>query len=289
MFRRWAWLPQAVVLFILVGCAGPKFNTSLQSTGDSATIIGNRLSFFSLCLSSPIAWTGSMSDFYVYYPADTAPWKAFTMTCTGMTIAFSFVYMLGVGLASGVSTHASWANAYNDSDGQLILVAYEGLGGFGKFCAVIIALGLIANNIPGTYSSALGCQMLGRYGLPVPRYLWTCVIVIIYTVLALVGQNYLYDIFENWLALMGYWVVMFITIVFSEHFIFRRGKPYDWSAWNNKSHLPIGYAALASFCIGWVGAVIGMDQVYFVSCLGTRLPVATTNKTLGWTSRCFGR
>jgi purine-cytosine permease-like protein len=91
-------------------------------------------------------------------------WKSFVMTLTGLTLSFSFVYLLGVGLATGIAGNESWATAYDTSSGALILAGYDGLGGFGKFCDVIVALGVIANNIPGTYAAALNVQVLGRYG-----------------------------------------------------------------------------------------------------------------------------
>lgn len=88
---------------------------------------------------------------------------------------------------------------------------------------------------------------------------------LIYGACALGGRNNLFDIFENWLSLMGYWCIIYITIVIEEHYLFHgRGNPYDWAAWNDRSKLPVGYAAFAAFLIGWAGAVIGMDQVYFV-------------------------
>lgn len=200
IYERWAWLPQLIVLLILVGRAAPHFDTSTQSLGSPETINGNRLSYFSLCLSSPIAWAPSAADYFVYYPETSARWKVFTAALTGLTLAFSFVYMIGVGLASGTFTNPDWAAAYDTSSGALILEGYVGLGGFGKFCAVIIALGVIANNIPGTYSAALGFQVLGRYSKQVPRYIWTTVGAIIYLVCALAGREHLFTIFENWLV-----------------------------------------------------------------------------------------
>lgn len=266
-YERWAWVPQVIALFVLVGSAGPKFDITTPSVGDTTTINANRLTFFSLCLSSPVAWGASSSDFYVYYPPNTPKWKSFVLTLTGLWLSFSFVYVMGVGMASGIANDPSWSSAYDVSSGALILAGYDGLGGFGKFMGVLIALGVIANNIPGTYSAALNVQVLGRYGLAIPRWILTSVIVIIYFVCALAGRNHLFEIFQNFLALMGYWVTIFITIVLEEHLIFRRGKNglgFDWSAWADKSKLPIGIAALAAFLIGWAGAIISMDQVYYV-------------------------
>ena len=82
-----------------------------------------------------------------------------------MGLAVSFNMLLGVGLASGIANNESWSAANDISSGALILAGYDRLQGFGKFCGVIVALGLIADNIPGTYSAALGFQMLG-----IPQY-----------------------------------------------------------------------------------------------------------------------
>lgn len=64
-YERWAWLPQLVVLCILAGVAGPQFNTSALSQGDSNpdTIFGNRISFFGLNLAAAITYGGGAADF----------------------------------------------------------------------------------------------------------------------------------------------------------------------------------------------------------------------------------
>jgi purine-cytosine permease-like protein len=147
---RWAWVPQLIVMFVLVGSAGPKFDITTESIGDASNIAANRLSFFSLALSVPISWAAASSDFYVYYPESTAKWKTFLMTFLGLTLSFAFVNLMGVGLATGVAANADWDESYKVSSGALILAGFNGLGGFGKFCGVIVALGVIANNIPGT-------------------------------------------------------------------------------------------------------------------------------------------
>ncbi len=176
----------------------------------------------------------------------------------------NFAYIIGIGLASGVALTPSWSAAYDISSGALILEGYSALGGFGRFCGVVVALGVIANNIPGTYAAALGCQVLGRYGKMVPRYLWVCVIALVYFVCAIAGRDYLLVIFQNFLALMGYWIVVFFSIVLEEHLIFRRNRGFNWSAWEDKTYLPVGAAALTAFLVGWAGAIIGMSQVWYI-------------------------
>jgi purine-cytosine permease-like protein len=261
---RWAWAPQLVAIFVLVGSAGPTFDTSITSIGDQATINGNRLSFFSLCLSSAVAWAPAAADYFVYYPPSTQKWKTFLMTLTGIGLALAFANLMGVGLASGTFSNTAWSDAYGVSSGALIMAGYNGLGGFGKFLGVIVSLGLIANNIPGTYSATLGFQIMGRYLARLPRWVLSCVSVLIYTACALGGRNHLFDIFENFLALMGYWVTIYLTIALEEHFIFRRTRGFDWGAWADRSKLPLGLAALAAFLIGWAGSIISMYQIWYV-------------------------
>jgi purine-cytosine permease-like protein len=263
-----------LVLFILVGAAGPHFDTTTQSQADSpSALAANRLSFLSLCLYVPNSWGAAASDFYVYYPEKTSKLKIFTMTLVGLWTSFILVYMLGIGLGTGVvgsNPDTAWSDAYATSTGALIVSGYEPLGrGFGGFCSVIIALGVVSNSIPGTYSAALGCQVLGRYGKAVPRWIWSCVLIVIQLILALAGKEHLMVIMQNFLALMGYWIELMFAIVLMEHLIFRRGKFFDWTRWEDMSYLPIGYAAFVSFLLGWVGAVLGMYQLWYTGPLAT--------------------
>jgi purine-cytosine permease-like protein len=136
---------------------------------------------------------------------------------------------------------------------------YDCLGGFRKFMGVIVALGLIANNIPGTYSASLGFQIMGRQLAKLPRWFYSCVGVVIYTACALGGRNHLFDIFDNWLSLMGYWVTIYLGIAVEEHLIFRRSLGFNWEAWADPSKLLIGIAALLAFLSGWAGAIVSMN------------------------------
>ena len=268
-FIRWAFIPQVIALFVLIGAAGPHFNTALQSsapiTGTAGEITANRLSFFALQYSVPVGWAAAGSDFYVYYPTHTSKRLTFLMTWLGLASSFIFVNIIGVGLGCGVAITPAWQTAYATSSGALLLAGYGGLGGFGGFCTVILALSAIQNNIPGTYAAAIDMQILGRYFKAVPRWLWVVAVVIVEFVCGVAGRDHLFDIFENFLALMGYWISIFVTIMLEEHLLFRRlrGVPFDWSAWEDRKRLPLGVAALVAFLIGWAGAIIGMYQAWY--------------------------
>jgi purine-cytosine permease-like protein len=179
-----------------------------------------RLSFFSLCLSAAITYAGGAADYFVYYPESTPRWTVFSLSLAGLVLSFSFAFVLGVGLASEITSDPDWSTAYGVSQGALLVKGYSSLGGFGKFCGVVVALGLIANMVAPTYSAGIDFQILGRYASIVPRVVWNTVGIAIYTICALVGRNSLAAIFTNFLALMGYWVAFWIAITLEEHLIF---------------------------------------------------------------------
>ena len=258
------------MLLILIGTSSSHYDTTTPSSGDGPTITAGRLSFFSLSLSVPLSWAGAGSDFYVYYPPYTSKRITWLMTFTGLTISFVFVNMIGIGLGSGAVSYKPWSDAEAVSPGALILQGYHSVGGFGKFCAVIVALGQISNIVPSVYAAALGCQVLGRFGKAIPRYIWVCAMAAIYFVCAVAGRNHLFTIFQNFLALMGYWLMIFVTIVLEEHILFKNALlggialGFDWSVWDVPKRLPVGIAALIAFLVGWAGAIIGMSQAWYV-------------------------
>ncbi|KAH8423068.1 Vitamin B6 transporter [Aspergillus melleus] len=264
-YTRYAWIVQLSILFVMVGCAGPIFNTTIAPSSEpTATSNSNRLSFFSLCFASAITWAPSSADYFVYFSSTTSRWRMFLAVSTGMGLAMVMTTLLGIGLATGLSTNSSWLDASLTSQGSLLVTSFSTLHGFGSFCSVILILGMVSNNIPCTYSAGLNLQMLGRYGPRIPRPLLTTIEVIVYTACAVVAHDYLREIMENFLPLMSYWIVVWLVIVVEEGCVFRRGKTYNWDIVDDVHRLPMGLAAGVSFVVGCVGAVLGMSQSYFV-------------------------
>ncbi|EGU81961.1 Vitamin B6 transporter [Fusarium oxysporum] len=281
-YERYAWIAQVVVLAVLIGVAGPSFNAAAKPTVSGNVLAASRLSFFSLCFYVPNSWAAAASDFYVYYPERTSRLKVFLLTVTGLTVSFTLVYLIAIGLATGIVDNKAWSDANAISTGALIVEAYSPLHGFGNFCSVIIALGVIANSTPSLYSASLGCQVLGRYTKAVPRWAWSTVMSVITLVLAMAGRESLFVVFQNFVSLMGYWVMLMICIVMEEHWFFRGRQGFDWTAWEDKNYLPVGLAALASFIIGWVGAILGMSQVWYIGPISK----AASNADLGMWLGC---
>lgn len=100
-------------------------------------------------------------------------------------------------------------------------------------------------------------------------------------VLALAGSGHLFVVLQNFVALMGYWVMLMICIVGSEQVFFRGRQGFDWAAWEDKNYLPVGWAAGASFVLGWVGAILGMSQVWYVGPVSEAAHLADLGMWLG--------
>lgn len=253
-----AWLPQLLVICVMVGSAGPHFNFSEATSASAQDLNAKRITFFSLALSIGLAWAPLAADYYVYYPSHIKSWRTFIVTVFGSLQAMSISLLMGIGLGTVISSSAYYAGKYGSSPGGVLMTAYDSLGGFGKFCAVINVLSLVANNTPGAYSMGMNFQMLGGVFGKVPRPVFTTLATIIYAACAMGGRNALYEVFKGFLPLIGYWVMMFVVIMLEEDTIFRRTKGYDWTAWDCQAKLPVGLAAAGSFLIGWAGAVVGM-------------------------------
>ena len=262
---RYAFIPQAIVILVLLGSAGRHFDTNAQSIGTTREIVANRCSFFALEFGSVIGFSAVAADFYVYYPIKTSKPLTFLSTWAGNWTALIICNIIGIGIATAVPKIPAWNEAYAISSGALLLVTYEGLGGFGGFCVVILALGSVTNNAPCSYAAALTLQMLGRYAKAIPRWMWCIAITIVELVCSVAGRNHLYPIFQNFLPITSYWVCPWIAVVVEEHTIFHklRGLPFNWAAWEDKKQLPVGAAAFFAWLCGWAGAIIGMSQVWY--------------------------
>lgn len=258
---------------VLVGQSAKHYDTSMGFVGEPGTLMASRCSFFALEFASVIGFGAVAADFFVYYPENTPKWITFSTTWTGSWLALICCNLVGVGIATGVAGTPKWSEASEISSGALLLAAYDGLGGFGSFCLVLLALSSVTNNAPCTYSAALTFQVLGRYAKAVPRWILCIIITIIELVCSVAGRNHLYNIFENFLPIMSYWVTPWLTIIVLEHVIFHKlkGVPFYWAAWEDKKQLPIGAAALFSWLAGWAGAIIGMSQVWYTGPVALRI------------------
>lgn len=271
-YEFWSWIPTFVIFLIIIGefAHSGAFRNIPMGVGEAEA--GAVLSFGAVVYGFATGWTSYAADYTVYQPSTQSRTKVFGWTWIGLIFPLLFVEMLGAGLitATGLDPDAvgnPYLDGYNASgNGGLIgAVLFPPLGAFGKFCVIILALSIIANNCPNIYSVALTVQVLGRWTQAVPRFIWTGVATGVYIAISIPGYSHFEEVLENFMNFIGYWLAVYEGISLTEHFVFRRGMSgYRAEHYDNRRELPPGIAAIVAFCCGVVGFVMGMSQVWFI-------------------------
>ncbi|HEV2583724.1 MAG TPA: hypothetical protein VGT44_22880, partial [Ktedonobacteraceae bacterium] len=171
---------------------------------------------------------------------------------------------LGMAFTTGIANVAAWSAGFGKSGdvGGLLSAVVSPLGGFGKFLLLLLALSIVANNIPNDYSLGLSVQVFGKAFQQVKRYVWTLIGAVIYIVIAVIGSANFTATLSSFLLDVAYWLGAYAIILVLEHFVFRRGQ-YNVDDWNTASKLPLGWAAIVALAAGLVGALLGADQLNF--------------------------
>jgi len=267
-FEHYAWLPQLMAICLLLGVTVPGIDSkelSSTSSEDSKTTLGHRLSFFGLCLAGSITYAPCAADIFVYLPVATRFDFVFWNTLLGLTTSFMITFLAGMALGSGAMINQAWYRAYEESPGVLIDESLSPLGGLGKACGALLALGIVANMIMPSYSVSFSLQMMGPWLNKIPTPVCTLLGAMICAICAVWGRANLATIMINFVSLMGYWVAIWIAIFLEEDLIFRRHLRlgFDWDVWNDRKKSPVGIASIAAFSIGWVGVILCMAQTWF--------------------------
>ncbi|TMC91625.1 MAG: hypothetical protein E6J11_20015 [Chloroflexi bacterium] len=153
--------------------------------------------------------------------------------------------------------------AYKESGGDLLAAVAQPLGSFGNVLLLLLALSIIANNIPNAYSIGLSMQVLGKSFQRVGRIMWTLFAAVFYLLIAIPAVPNFNNTLSDFLLIITYWLGPWGIILIEEHFIFRRGQ-YNVEDWNTPQKLPVGWAALVSMAFGLLGVYLGAAQVLFV-------------------------
>ncbi|KAF9235053.1 permease for cytosine/purines, uracil, thiamine, allantoin-domain-containing protein [Melanogaster broomeanus] len=274
-YERYAWIVTFFIMCCLWGLGGKAgfdagAQVSFEDSGRalSADIFG----FGGIVFGSFSGWAPVAADYNVRLPADTSPWRVFILTFFGLYLPICFTAILGAALVT--ITDPAYVAAFGEggNTGGLVSQVLSPWGGGGKFLLVFLALSVIANNIPNTYSTGLSIQALGRPFAIIPRFFWVFLSFVAYTVAGVAGREHFSAILSNFLAILSYWTAFFIVIVAEEHFLFRRVGGalggYNLADWDKPTKLPLGIAGILAACFGVVGAVVGMAQVWYIGPIG---------------------
>src|SRR2546428_2679396 len=259
-YERYAWIPMAVLVAIMLIVAAPHFSIVASSNTTAAAEIAALLSFGGAVYGFATGWSSYAADYNVNQPEDTRSSRVFWLTFLGVFIPCVLLETLGMAFTS----FSPWATTFSTGlVGDLLAAVVSPLGGFGTLILVLLALSVVANNIPNDYSLGLSVQVFGRPFQRVKRYVWTLIGAVLYVLIALPASANFAHTLTDYLLIIAYWLAPWSIILILEHFVFRHGQ-YNVDDWNTPSRLPIGWAAIASMVFGLVGVLLGAAQFYYV-------------------------
>ena len=254
-YERYAWIPMLFIFSLMFFVSARNFHVVAPGVTGLAQFAAV-MSFGAAVYGFATGWSSYASDYSVNQPENTSPSRVFGLTFGGIFIPCVLLEILGLALTT--------VPAFNGKGGGELLAAAVGpLGSFGTFIQVLLALSVVANNIPNDYSLGLSIQVLGRPFQRVDRAIWTLVGSLVYVAIAIPAANNFDRTIEGFLLLIAYWLGPWTVILVFEHFLFRHGR-YNIEDWNTPSRLPVGWAAIASLVIGLFGVYLGAAQEKFV-------------------------
>ena len=261
-YERYAWIPMVVMFVIILIIAGQHFS-AIPSKNAGLAEVAAFITFGGAVYGFATGWSSYAADYNVNQPENTPASRVFWLTFLGIFIPCVLLETLGLALTTTLGSVPAWGAAFTKgSVGGLLSAIVDPLGIFGKLILVLLALSVIANNIPNDYSLGLSMQVLGRAFQRVNRAIWTLVGAVLYVVIALIGGRNFSLTLESFLLVIAYWLGPWSIILILEHFVFRRGR-YNVDDWNTPSKLPIGWAAIVSLFVGLVGVYLGASQSLF--------------------------
>lgn len=269
-YEFWSWIPTFIVFLIVLGEFAHSGDFVNLPMGVGTSELGGVLSFGSVVYGFATGWTSYAADYTVYQPVTQSRKKVFGAVWIGLMIPLLFTEFLGIAIMTATTLNDGnnrYMEGYTASGtgGLLAAVLFPPLGGFGKFCLVVLALSIVANNCPNIYSVALTMQVMGRWTQRVPRFVWTTIATGVYIAIAIPGYSHFEEVLENFMNFIGYWLAIYEGVAFSEHLLYRRSfDAYDPETYDQPSRLPPSIAAVFAFCCGVAGMVTGMSQTWFV-------------------------
>lgn len=259
-YERFAWIPMAIIFIVLIFLAS-SHTVVVPAPAFTLGTAAAMISFGGAIYGFATGWSSYAADYNVNQPEATAASRVFWLTFLGVTIPVIILEVLGLAVSTAVVYSAA-------TPGLTLGLVLKPLGGLGTAIMILLALSVIANNIPNDYSLGLTVQVLGRPFQKVNRAVWTLIGAVVYVLIAIPSSANFSATLDSFLLLIAYWLGPWSIILILEHFVFRHGK-YNIEDWNTRSKLPIGWAAMIAMALGLVGVYLGAAQSNFTG------PVAT--------------
>ncbi|EXJ90193.1 hypothetical protein A1O1_03292 [Capronia coronata CBS 617.96] len=279
-FERFCWIPQVIIFIFLIGYGAKHFDAGALPMGSGSAEAASAMSFIAVIYGFVAGWAQSAADYNVRMPVRTNKRNLIFSIWAGNFFGCSIPEVLGAAYMTAVAADPKFAAAYESRGvGGLMGQALKPLGGFGKFLLVLAALSIIGCNLVNNYSLAFSCQNFHPIMLKVPRFVWTVTGSAIFIAIAIAAENSFAEVLESFLSVIGYTGTPFLCIVPIEYFYFRK-KQLPLDDWNNMKVIPHGIAGFFAIAMGFVGAVLSMDQTWYVGVVAKA--IKPDGAELGW-------
>lgn len=275
-YERFAWIPIFISIVIAIGCGGKHLSEQVAQPPASASTV---LSFGGLIAGFIIPYGTLASDYATYMRPDAPGRRLFWYTFAGFVVPTVPLMVLGAAIGGAVPNVPAWAAAYETgSAGGILAAMLTPAKGFGKFIVVILAFSTLGNMAASTYSVSLNFQMIMPFLIRVPRGLFSLVIVAVVIPVSIKAATSFFDSLENFIGVIAYWSAAFVSIVITEHLVFRKGDAttYDQAIYNKGRELPTGVAALAAGAVSFALIIPCMGQIWYTG------PIAETTGDIGF-------
>src|SRR5713101_8403393 len=146
-YERYAWIPMAIMFAIILVLAAPHFR-AIPAQNSGLAEVAAFITFGGAIYGFATGWSSYAADYNVNQPEDTPSSRVFWLTFLGVFIPCVLLETLGMAF----TTFGPWATKFaNGLVGDLLAAVVRPLGGCGTLILVLLALSVVANNIPNDY------------------------------------------------------------------------------------------------------------------------------------------
>ena len=290
-FERYCWAPMLLFFCFMAGYGAEWFDVSARPLGlDGEPVMAASpqgvVTFIAVTYSFIAAWSPIVADYYVRMPHTVSKPKLTFAIGAGQFLGMVIPQVLGAAFMTSFLKNPAYADAFArlGPGGLMVQVLVPPLGGFGRFLLVMAGLmGIIGSNLVNNYSLAFTVQNLHPSLLKVPRPLWTLLASAVIIAIAIAGSGSFADFLVSFLSVTGYYTTPFMLCVLVDLFYFRRREGgYPLESWNDMSVIGPGFAGLAALAMGFVGAVLSMNQTWYVGVVAKAAGGDQGGVELGW-------
>ncbi|THH19544.1 hypothetical protein EW146_g1640 [Bondarzewia mesenterica] len=275
-YEAYAWIPIFISIIIAIGCGGKHLSQQVEQPPATASVV---LSFGGLVAGFLIPYGTLASDYATYMRPDAPGRRIFWYTFAGFIVPTIPLLVLGAAIGGAVPNVPEWSAGYeSNSAGGVLAAMLLPAKGFGKFIVVVLAFSTLGNMAASTYSVSLNFQMVLPILVRVPRALFSIIIIAVVIPVSIKAAKSFFNSLNNFLGVIAYWSAAFVSIVITEHLVFRKGDAttYSQAIYNKARELPSGIAALAAGAISFALIIPCMDQIWYVG------PIAKTTGDIGF-------